>query len=394
MNVGQSTQDPVPALDLARFGVSATRGFLPDEDPCADLPAHFATLERCGDMLPRVLAAQQVAAMVAELPPPDLSALAELTDLEARRAFTRYTFLHQAYILERWQKDGRPRPSVPSQIAIPECVLAKRLGLQPVLSYSPYCLWNWTRRDRNGPVDLDNIMLLQNFLGGQDEEWFILVHVALEARAAGAIRSIGMAQQGVYMDDPNRVENALEMMAESLQQMNATMNRMPERCNPFIYFLRVRPYLMGSTRYLLIYEGVEEFGEKPQQFIGETGAQTPTFACLDAALGVEHKDPWPFIDRMKDYMPPAHRQFLMAVGSGPSIREFALKNPSLWSAYNNAVQGIVDFRQTHLRYADEYIARQVGKGNDANSTMYGTGGTEHIQYLRKHLADTMDALIR
>ena len=37
------------------------------------------------------------------------------------------------------------------------------------------------------PIELGNIALLQNFLGGMDEEWFILVHVDIEARAGSAL---------------------------------------------------------------------------------------------------------------------------------------------------------------------------------------------------------------
>ncbi len=45
------------------------------------------------------------------------------------------------------------------------------LGRPPVLSYASYALDNWRRIDRKNPIDLGNIALLQNFLGGQDEEY-------------------------------------------------------------------------------------------------------------------------------------------------------------------------------------------------------------------------------
>ena len=65
--------------------------------------------------------------------------------------------------------------------------LAERLGRPPVLSYASYALDNWRRIDPDGPVALGNLALLQNFLGGADEDWFILVHVEIEARAAAAL---------------------------------------------------------------------------------------------------------------------------------------------------------------------------------------------------------------
>ena len=75
------------------------------------------------------------------------------------------------------------------------------------------------------------------------------------------------------------------------------MNRMPEKCDPFIYYNRVRPYIFGwknnpTTPEGVVYEGVEEYENTPQIFRGETGAQSSIVPMLDALLGVtkEHLD--------------------------------------------------------------------------------------------------------
>jgi len=34
--------------------------------------------------------------------------------------------------------------------------------------------------DDTKPFDLENIVIMQNFLGGVDEDWFIMIHVAIE----------------------------------------------------------------------------------------------------------------------------------------------------------------------------------------------------------------------
>lgn len=44
------------------------------------------------------------------------------------------------------------------------------------------------------PIELGNIVCLNNFMGGLDEEWFRLVHVEIEARAGPALASIGPGQ--------------------------------------------------------------------------------------------------------------------------------------------------------------------------------------------------------
>src|SRR5262249_33352288 len=144
-------------------------------------------------------------------------------------------------------------------------------------------------------VSLGNIVLLQDFLGGIDEEWFVLVHVEIEARAARAIRAIRPAQQGVADDDPQSVEAALSEISRALDEMNATMARMPERCDPYIYFHRVRPYLYGwkdqpALPNGLVYAGVDRFQGLPRKWRGETGAQSSIVPALDAALGIVHQD--------------------------------------------------------------------------------------------------------
>ena len=51
------------------------------------------------------------------------------------------------------------------------------------MSYASYALNNWKLQDKNKPFDLENIRILQNFLGGMDEDWFIMIHVAIEYEA-------------------------------------------------------------------------------------------------------------------------------------------------------------------------------------------------------------------
>ena len=75
--------------------------------------------------------------------------------------------------------------------------------------------------------------------------------------------------------------------------MRDTLLRMKERCDPYVYYTRVRPYIHGwknspSLPDGLIYDQVEAYAQKPQQFRGETGAQSSIVPCLDAGLGIHH----------------------------------------------------------------------------------------------------------
>ena len=59
----------------------------------------------------------------------------------------------------------------------------------PVLSYASYCLDNWYKIDANEEISLENVALINNFLGGVDEDWFVTIHVAIENQASGAIEA-------------------------------------------------------------------------------------------------------------------------------------------------------------------------------------------------------------
>ncbi len=42
---------------------------------------------------------------------------------------------------------------------------------------------NWARIDKAAPLSLDNVRMVQNFAGGEDENWFVLIHIAIELEA-------------------------------------------------------------------------------------------------------------------------------------------------------------------------------------------------------------------
>ena len=208
------------------------------------------------------------------------------------------SFLGHAYV---W---GNPAPIsvLPERIAKPWHEVSQRLRRPPVLSYASYALHNWRRLENDRPVELGNIALLQNFLGGIDEEWFILIHVDIEAKAIPAIASMLPLKQAIKGHQPATVLNKLEVIQTALTKMLKSLERMPENCAPFIYYNRVRPYIHGwknnpSLPEGLIYQGVEGYNNKGQFFRGETGAQSSIIPAMDALFEIKHAD-----DPLKAYL--------------------------------------------------------------------------------------------
>ena len=244
---------------------------------------------------------------------PELAAAALDGDRERRRAMVLLSYLGHAYV---WG-ESEPVAALPRQLAVPWAAVADALGRPPVLSYASYALDNWRRLDREGAIALGNIALLQNFLGGIDEEWFMLVHVEIETAAAPGLQALLGAAAAAAAGDLDALEAQLAMLAASLGRMHATLSRMPERCDPYIYFHRVRPYIHGWRDHPalpdgVVYGGVDAFGGEPQRFRGETGAQSSIVPAIDATLGVAHGENIlaAYLREMRDYMPPAHRRFV------------------------------------------------------------------------------------
>jgi indoleamine 2,3-dioxygenase len=378
--------------ELESFEIDSGRGFLPKPDPLGCLPEPFFPWEEIGRELPKLLMTGKIRRFVKELPLLDAAGLRD--DRERKRAMMILSFLGHAYV---WG-EANIVESLPPSLAVPWHRVAQALGRPPVLSYASYALDNWKRIDLNGSIELGNIVLLQNFLGGQDEEWFVLIHVAIEAAAAPALAAIAAAQQAAANEEPERVADQLATMVKALEAMNEILARMPESCDPYIYFKRVRPYIHGwanqpSLPSGLVYEGVEAYRGKPQRFRGETGAQSSIIPALDAALGVAHAEDMlrSYLLQMRDYMPPQHRAFIAAVESEPSLREFLLRHrgtqPTLRDLYNAALDGLSQFRSTHLEYARRYIVKQ-SRGGARNPNAIGTGGTPFVPYLTKHRNET------
>ena len=82
--------------------------------------------------------------------------------------------------------------------------IGEELGRPPILSYASYCLDNWHKINDDEGVNLNNVALNYNFLGGIDEDWFVTIHVCIEHAANLAIASafnIALAYQQNTADE-------------------------------------------------------------------------------------------------------------------------------------------------------------------------------------------------
>ncbi len=376
-------------------GLSPIRGFLLKTNPLLTLPQRFHFIDEISKEIPEMIGAGTIRQELHKLPIPRL-ALVSRTD-QFERLFACYTHLASAW----YWGDRQPIDYIPESIAWPLHYLGRRLMMPPILTYKPYVLDNWRRKDPNLPIQIENLEVLHRFTDLADGDWFILIHVEIEANAGPIPSAIYYGQREIASHRPENLWLHLQMIGSATEKMYRTLCRMRKGCDPYRYYHYVRPYLFGFKDVL--YRGVKEYGGKPYSFRGETGAQSAIVPCLDAALGIQHiSDPdnpdflLIHLLEMRKYMPPGHLKFLESVekadANGASIRACALKDSELQPLYNNCVYWLMKFREEHIGLATTHIHAQA-QANPTNPVHTGTGGTPYMQYLEKHLKETRKAII-
>tara|TARA_B100000886_G_scaffold231894_1_gene161921 strand:- start:144 stop:1325 length:1182 start_codon:yes stop_codon:yes gene_type:complete len=379
-------------------------GFISSDQPLRylnDKNQDEQILENLACSIPKLLLTNKIRKQIDNLPNSFFSHdLSKYSEEELRLLNVQFSFLAHAYV---WG-DLVPSKVLCKAIAKPWSSISKMLGRPPILSYASYCLDNWHKINQDEGVNLDNVALNYNFLGGIDEDWFVTIHVCIEHAANKAIQSAFTIALKTETNDCNEqvLLDELTSIKEAMLEVNHIFRKMPEKCDPYIYYHRVRPYIFGWKNNPalpdgLIYESC--FDEKPQLFRGETGAQSSIVPTLDALLNVVHErdELREYLDEMKSYMPPSHRELIKFIEDTSKAKEQISNNKMLMELYDDCCQEISIFRSQHLRYAADYIHNQSTKSTlfgSGGSKVRGTGGTPFMKYLKKHRDETDSSKIK
>lgn len=371
--------------------------FLPKQDPLKEFKnpnPSSQRIEKIAKSLPKLLLTGAIHDAIDDLNTNALSVntlIKNGNSREIKLAMSYLSFIAHAYI---WG-GAKPKSVLPEVIAKPWVQLADHLGRPPILSYASYCLDNWYRINPKKKISLENVALINNFLGGVDEDWFVTIHVCIENAANDAIEAAQNISK-ISKYEPVLLSKNLRKIAKAMKEVNSIFARMPERCDPYVYYHRVRPFIFGTKdnpdlKKGLIYKN--QFNNKPQFYRGETGAQSSIIPLLDGALGVKHTNDnlRHYLNEMRDYMPPEHRKIIETAESKSQVSKFINRTQKLKKEYNACLEQIKLFRSQHLEYAATYIHKQSQIKNpfgSGGSLIRGTGGTPFMKYLRKHRDET------
>ena len=373
-------------MNLHNYAIDPERGFLPNPDPLTELSPAFASWDELSAQLPALLMTGRLRTAVSQLPILDSDQLT--TNHQLERAMMILSAVGGAYV---WGS-AEPALHLPPGLAVPWWQVAGRLDRPPITAHASLVLHNWRRLDEKRPISPDNLALNQPFLGGLDESWFFLLTVAIEAAGAPAIPALLAVQEAVTAVDPTTTIENLQQIATVLEEINVLLARMPEQCDPYIFFHRVRPFVASWPEPGVVYEGISD---QPICFAGGSAAQSSLLQAIDAGLGVVHEDEKtrPFLLEMRRYMPPKHRQFVADLGHRSSLRPFIQahqqSHPTLPDTYNLCLQKLDDFRKLHLEFSVRYILHQAPDQEAAK----GTGGTSFVPFLSQARKETREAVI-
>ncbi|KAJ2078102.1 tryptophan 2,3- dioxygenase [Coemansia sp. RSA 988] len=411
-------------LRLEDYDISPIHGFLPSEPPLRRLPdPYYTPWEHIMERFNQFVLAHQIRRLVRKMPVLSTSRLS--TQSEYQRAFCILSFIAHAYI---WGRNGAvAEPALeflPASISIPWVETADFLQLNPVVCCAAVCHWNWQILDENAedPMDISNLGTIHTFSGSTDESWFYLVTTAIEAKCARGLNAIIAAVEAVEQDNINKVTLSLQQMALSLVDANFILERMYERCDPYVFYWKIRAFLAGWENMAeaglpngVLYEGVDDTDtfsldnwqsliRRFRKYAGGSAAQTPLLQAFDIALGIKHyptgqkgqqssvadaRDrlrnrgiPEPpaansYLVQMRNYMPGGHRRFLEDLAGTCRVREYVLLSCSdsllhlgrtddprvlLRRAYNDCVDLMKSFRDKHIMIVSRYIIAPAKSG--------------------------------
>ncbi|KAH6609735.1 indoleamine 2 [Trichoderma cornu-damae] len=398
-------------LDLSRFAITRN-AFIPEDSPPRMLSdPYYEPWELVAHNLPELIRTGRVHDAIRRLPV--LSTRSLKSEAEWRRAYVVLSFFTHAYV---WGGD-KPEEILPPSVTVPYLGVSAHLELPPALTYAGANLWNFSCKGDDF-TKLEDLSTLLSFTGTESESWFLLISVAMEAKAGYILHTMTRALEAVKARDYPVITEGLGELKSCIEHVGALLERMYERCDPLIFYHQIRPFLAGSKNMEaaglprgVFYDEGNGKGEW-RQLRGGSNGQSSLIQFFDVVLGVDHNGhsdtEKSFHSEVRDYMPGPHARFLVHAARLGSIRELALVTPVreeqrlLRAAYTAATDALTQFRNKHIQIVTRYIilpSKQPWSGparqNLASSSsekkgqgLTGTGGTQLLPFLKQSRDET------
>lgn len=326
--------------------------------------------------------------------------------------------------------------TLPPNISKPLLAVSTKLGLPPTATYPALNLWNCGLTSDDADItNPENVVMRHTFTGTSDEAWFYAVSVSVEAKGVKAIQVMLECVTAIDNQDEPKILDCLNTFGTIVIDLGQILQRMHQRCEPEVFYHRIRPFLAGSRgmekaglpRGIFYDEGNGQGSWR--QYSGGSNAQSTLIQFLDISLGVQHEghgttapsagdnksQQHPYLTEMRTYMPTSHRLFLEHFTSIANIRAYATSSsasPAVTNAFNTAVDALTSFRDIHIRIVGRYIvapsrmsrvienetepsvvniASASSREGTQKDELKGTGGTNLMGFLKRTRDETRAA---
>jgi len=390
------------------FTVGGKNGFLPRQEPLAELPKKYSALEsllqrmpmQLPDGTPGLLASGQFGdAVREELPVYDVDSLTDQRLLSA--LFRDYTFAASAYLLEpcdilyRSQSDyGLGRKVLPKNIAVPLVKVSNKINSKPFMEYAlSYALYNYKKLNHSNGLNYDNLALIRAFAGSESEKGFVLNHVTMVSYSPGLVRYAVGTLNAAETNDRAKFDNSMSGLFETYESINREMEMMWSRSVPEDY-VKFRTFIMGTKNQTMFPDGVvyEGVSDDPVTYRGESGANDSMIPLGDNLLQISELMPDnPLTEVLRDfrsYRPTNHREFLEFVQAKAmmvGVKQYAMKDANSAAIYLSNIDQIRAFRHRHWNFTKEYILKHT-------SHPVATGGSPIVTWLPNQLNAVLDLI--
>lgn len=261
-----------------------------------------------------------------------------------------------------------------------------------------------------------------------------MVGVAVEIQGRAVTSVIDSAVRAAITGNFMAIAVCLEKLATHIAEIITILARLPEKCDPGIFYHEVRPFYAGTKnmasvglpRGVLYDEGDGQGFWK--QLRGGSNGQSSLFPLIDAILGVQHGSVSKYQTTRADsdedyhvdilqYMPGEHRAFRSDFRRIWDIQKIitAITDPrvsqAVTKAHQNAVSELSRFRTKHIQIVSRYIIVSSKKSPPAWATaehrrhnlatmhqiekqegLMGTSGTQLMPFLKRARDDTLKTL--
>ena len=355
------------------FSVDKYNGFLPMKQPLKKLSDEFSELQNIIDNIKYYIKKGNEIERVIDNFENYVDKIYETMDkFEICALFRAYCFLSSCYLLESsYQKYkltgeyGSARRILPKNLAQPLDKLANIIGVYPWLEYSyAYSLGNWYKKDVTKGMELENLKLAVSFSGTDDEEGFILVHVAINQHSKDLIKYGELLTNSLDLGCIVNLNESLIQLKNVMIRMNDERRNMWKASNPSNYnnFRIFIMGILGNDKMFgdgVVYEGVSEI---PRKYRGQSGSQDTIIPYMDTLLRIIDEYPknelTDYLIEMRSYRPKVFQNYL---------EDVEMKTKNLLSKVDeldgfrslNYLYEIFDeiwkFRNGHWQFVQRYI---------------------------------------